>query len=81
PEIMYRALPGIVSDYQRTKTLQDQIDQLARTGQANQLVRQGAGMMGGAIAPQTVQVNYDDSDPEGAAKAIYMAMHPERYQR
>jgi len=80
PNAMYAQMPHIVADYQRTKALQDQIDQIGRTAQANGLVRQGAGMVGGAIAPQTIPVEYDDSDPDAKARAIYNAMKARQYQ-
>lgn len=70
PDMMTRLLPGIQREHQERQRMQEQLDQIARTTQANQMVRQGAGIAGGTIAPPSIPIP-DDADPDTKAKMIY----------
>ncbi len=70
PDMMTRLLPGIQREHQERQRMQEQLDQIARTTQANQMVRQGAGIAGGTIAPPSIPIP-DDADSDTKAKMIY----------
>lgn len=62
PEVMQRQAPVVAARYKKLSTLEEQLNQLARSQQAGQYVRQGAGMAGGQQAANLPLPESDDPD-------------------
>ena len=78
---MPQYVEDLKSEYQERQQLQQQIDQLARTQQANNLVRQGAGMAGGSNAPANANLSLEGMDTDDRAATIYLALKNGTYGR
>lgn len=78
PDDAARMAPYLKAQHQSYTTLQQQIDQLSRTQQANQVQGTGIGLVGGTNGPQgTVDM---PTDPTERAMLIYSQLKQGTYQ-
>lgn len=74
PALIERNLPRIKKRYDDNRALQQRLDQMSRSMQANQMVQQGAGLVGGTTAPTTPEIPAD-ADPDTKAMLIYQQLY------
>lgn len=70
PDLIRAQIPYFKQEHERNQELTNRLDQLSRSMQAGQMVQNGAGAVGGSIAPPSIQIP-EDADPDTKAMAIY----------
>lgn len=73
PRLIEQNLPRVKKRYEDNRALQERLDQMARSMQANQMVQNGAGVVGGTTAPPTPNIPAD-ADPDTKAMMIYQQL-------
>ena len=79
PDLMARTVPDLVEDHKKYQSLQDQLNQLSRSRQANAFAESGVGMV--SSGGSTGSPGQLSNDPDERAMQILAALDNGTYQR